>query len=115
MRIEKVEKYITEDGEEFFDLEDAKNHERDLIYENLHEYAKIDDMVIYKITNVLQLEALLNNSYGERTAGFKIEDVAYPTYICETMDDGCYYFYYRMLDDVITTFEKTLEQLKNVK
>ena len=112
----KIIKYTTEDGKEFFDLDEAKKHEDNLMFEKLKQKStKIGKYTIYRIDNISELKLLLYKECGIRHVRFDINELTYPVYICKSTDSKLYYFVFQLLDDVIDDIEQILDKLKNLK
>ena len=112
----KTIKYITEDGKEFFDIEQANKHEKDLMFEELKRKSiKILIYSIFKIENKDELKLLISNDYGIKHVRFDIETLTYPIYICKSIDTRYQCGVFQLLDEVIYDVEKVLNKLKNLK
>lgn len=112
----KMIKYTTEDGKEFYDFNQANEHEKNLMFEKLKtKSTKISEYSIFKIDNLNELKLLLNNEYGVKHLRFNIENLVYPVYICKSIDERCRCNVFQLLDDVINDVEKILNKLKNLK
>lgn len=118
MKKEKIKmiRYITEDGKEFYDFNQANEHEKNLMFEKLKlKSTKISEYSIFKVENLDELKLLLSNDYGVKHLRFDIENLVYPVYICKSIDDRCNCDVFQLLDDVIDDVEKMLDKLKKLK
>lgn len=120
MKIEKEEiiKYTTEDGNVFYDLDEAKEHERELLIAELYKKShKVDEYIIYKIENQEELNVLVGNQdYCQTYVYFDIKkEITYPIWVCESTDDDCYYFNYDLLDNIILKHVDILDKLKAIQ
>lgn len=112
----KLIKYVTEDGKEFFDIEQANKHEKDLMFEKLKlKSIKISVYSVFKIDNKDELKLLIGNDYGIKHVRFDIETLTYPVYICKSIDTRYRCGVFQLLDEVIYDVEKVLNKLKNLK
>ena len=112
----KMIKYTTEDGKEFYDLNQANEHEKNLMFEKLKlKSTKISEYLIFKIDNLDELKLLMSNECGVKHLRFNIDNLVYPTYICKSIDDRCHCEVFQLLDDVIDDVERILHKLKNLK
>lgn len=107
--------YITSDNRVFESKAVALNHEEALVREKLQEKSlNVGEYVLYEIENQEELNALMNNTYGERE--FCLPDkLNFPIQLCEWCDFDCYYFVYKLLDDVIEEETEMLDSLKSLK
>jgi hypothetical protein len=110
-------KYVTEDGQVYLSRQDAVDHENFILRLKLNKtVVKVDKYEIYTINNQQELNALIfENSYGERTTTFPKEGHNFPIHVCETHDDGYYYFEYILLSELIEKTSELLIQLEEIK
>lgn len=118
MRIEKTNLYVTDDGREFLNLDEAIKHENKIIFDRLHNNVIeiIGEHLVMKINHPKELDVLLKDDYGEISCDDDISkgNLSYPFYICKRCYDD-WYFHYMTLDNLIKQQEQILDQLKEIK
>lgn len=118
MKIEEIKtyKYITNDGKEFIDKNKAEKHEEKLMRYKLDDKSfELGKYQIYKINNYDELNALIFSlEYSEIIDFMPDKCNSFPFYLCyERLEEHCYSF--RLLDDVINSYENIINELKKVK
>lgn len=110
---EVVNKYITDDGEIFYNEEEAIEHENFLIIlEKVYsDVIRVGEYCIYTINTQEELDALKNDDCDSNNSFDLPNEISFPLLLCETCDNGGYYFHYETLDDVIQSHIELLDKL----
>ena len=105
-KIEIKEQFVASDNTIFDDYNEALEHERFLIRENIYSNRlSVYEYSLYLITSEDELDALQNNPYGEHQFSLP-EEIIYPLYLCETAYDDFYHCYWTL--DAVIEHEKML-------